>query len=173
VTALMLGILLALTLVKRDQLLQSVDGWMSEGVKHAALILAITGAGGAFGKILKSSPLSDYLGSTLSTMNLGIFLPFIIAAAIKTAQGSSTVAIITTASIMAPLLASLGLDPTFTVLAIGAGAMTVSHANDSYFWVVSQFSDMDTPTAYKTYTSATAILGVTTILSVAIISAFV
>ncbi len=173
VTALMLGILLALTLVKREQLQQSVDSWMGEGVKHSALILAITGAGGAFGKILKSSPLSDYLGATLSTFPLGIFLPFIIAAAIKTAQGSSTVAIITTASIMAPLLASLGLDPTFTVLAIGAGAMTVSHANDSYFWVVSQFSDMDTPTAYKTYTTATAILGVTTILSVAIVSAFV
>ena len=173
VTALMLGVLLALTLVKADQMKQAVDGWMSEGVKHAALILAITGAGGAFGKILKSSPLSDYLGSTLSTMNLGIFLPFIIAAAIKTAQGSSTVSIITTASIMAPLLASLGLDPTMTVLAIGAGAMTVSHANDSYFWVVSQFSDMDTPTAYKTYTSATAILGLTTIITVAIVSAFI
>lgn len=173
VTALILGIFIALTLVKKDQMLQAVDSWMGEGVKNAALILAITGAGGAFGRILKSSPLSDYLGATLSTMNLGIFLPFIIAAAIKTAQGSSTVSIITTASIMAPLLSSLGLDPTFTVLAIGAGAMTVSHANDSYFWVVSQFSNMDAPLAYKTYTSATAILGVVTILSVAIVSAIV
>ncbi|BCR04901.1 gluconate transporter [Desulfuromonas versatilis] len=171
VTALMLGIPIALTLIKPHQFKQAVEGWMSEGVQHAALILAITGAGGAFGKILKSSPLSDYLGASLSTMHLGIFLPFIIAAAIKTAQGSSTVSIITTASIMAPLLGSLGLDPTFTVLAIGAGAMTVSHANDSYFWVVSQFSGMDTPTAYKTFTSATAILGFTTIISVALISA--
>ncbi len=170
VTALMLGIPIALTLVKKDDVSKAIDGWMSEGVKNAALILAITGAGGAFGKMLKASPLADFLGSSLSTLPLGIFLPFLVASAIKTAQGSSTVSIITTASIMAPILTSLGLDPAFTVLAIGAGAMTVSHANDSFFWVVSQFSGMDTPTAYKTYTSATAILGVTTIIGVAIMS---
>lgn len=170
VTALMLGIPIALTLVKKDDASKAIDGWMSEGVKNAALILAITGAGGAFGKMLKASPLADFLGSSLSTLPLGIFLPFLVASAIKTAQGSSTVSIITTASIMAPILTSLGLDPAFTVLAIGAGAMTVSHANDSFFWVVSQFSGMDTPTAYKTYTSATAILGVTTIIGVAIMS---
>jgi gluconate:H+ symporter, GntP family len=170
VTALMIGILLALTLVKPTQMREAVDTWMSEGVKHAALILAITGAGGAFGRILNNSPLRDYLGSTLSTMDVGIFLPFIVAAALKTAQGSSTVAIITTASIMAPLLGVLGLDPALTVLAIGAGSMTVSHANDSYFWVVTQFSGMEVPVAYKTYTSATLVLGLTTIATVAIYS---
>ncbi|WP_147821706.1 GntP family permease [Salidesulfovibrio onnuriiensis] len=170
VTALMAGILIAMTLIRKDQLKEALDGWMNEGVKNAALILAITGAGGAFGRMLKSSPLSDFLGANLSSLELGIFLPFIIASAIKTAQGSSTVSIITTASIMAPLMASLGLDPAYTVLAIGAGAMTVSHANDSFFWVVSQFSGMDTPMAYKTYTTATAILGVTTILAVALVS---
>ncbi|SMF25363.1 GntP family permease [Desulfovibrio gilichinskyi] len=170
VTALMLGIVIALTLVRKEMMGEAVSDWMSKGVKDAALILAITGAGGAFGKILKSSPLSDYLGATLSTMNLGILLPFVIAAAIKTAQGSSTVSIITTASIMAPLMAGLGLDPAFTVLAIGAGAMTVSHANDSYFWVVSQFSNMEVPVAYRAYTSATFVLGVVSILCVAALS---
>ncbi|CCO22974.1 GntP family permease [Maridesulfovibrio hydrothermalis] len=170
VTALMLGILIALTLVKKEMMGEAVSDWMSKGVKDAALILAITGAGGAFGKILKSSPLADYLGTTLSTMNIGILLPFIIAAAIKTAQGSSTVAIITTASIMAPLMSGLGLDPAFTVLAIGAGAMTVSHANDSYFWVVSQFSNMDVPVAYRAYTSATFVLGTVSIICVAALS---
>lgn len=170
VTALLLGICIALTLVKREKLPEAINTWMGEGVQHAALILAITGAGGAFGKILKSSPLADFLGTSLATLNIGILLPFVIAAAIKTAQGSSTVSIITTASIMAPLMSSLGLDPTFTVLAIGAGAMTVSHANDSFFWVVSQFSGMDTPMAYKTYTTATAILGLTTFTAVALVS---
>ncbi len=170
VTALMLGIVIALTLVKKDMMREAVSDWMSKGVKDAALILAITGAGGAFGKILKSSPLADYLGASLSTMNIGILLPFVIAAAIKTAQGSSTVSIITTASIMAPLMAGLGLDPAFTVLAIGAGAMTVSHANDSYFWVVSQFSNMDVPVAYRAYTSATFVLGAVSILCVAALS---
>ncbi len=134
--------------------------------------MAITGAGGAFGSILKASPMAGFIGHTLSPLNLGIFLPFIIAAALKTAQGSSTVAIITTSSVMAPLMTSLGLDPALTVLSIGAGAMTVSHANDSYFWVVSQFSDMEVSVAYRAYTTATLLLGVVSIIMVAILSAF-
>ncbi len=172
VTALLLGVLLALLLVKQESRKEAVSEWMDHGVRNAALILAITGAGGAFGGILKASPMGAFLGDTLSTYNLGIFLPFIISAALKTAQGSSTVAIITTSSIMAPLMASLGLDPAITVLAIGAGAMTVSHANDSYFWVVSQFSDMDVPVAYRAYTTATLVEGVTAMAVVFIMSLF-
>jgi len=71
---------------------------------------------------------------------------------------------------MAPIIASLGLDPVFTVLAIGAGAMTVSHANDSYFWVVSQFSDMDATTSYKAYTTGTLVLGIVSMIMVTILS---
>ncbi len=173
VTALLIGVFLALLLVKKEDLGAAVNEWMGTGVKNAALILAITGAGGAFGAILKASPMAGFLGDTMSGWNLGIFLPFIIAAALKTAQGSSTVAIITTSSIMAPLMASLGLHPALTVLAIGAGAMTVSHANDSYFWVVSQFSDMKVSVAYRAYTSATLVLGLVSIIVVAILSIFI
>lgn len=172
VTALFIGIFLALLLVKQGSRQEAVSSWMDLGVKNAALILAITGAGGAFGGILKASPMGGFLGETLSAYHLGIFLPFIISAALKTAQGSSTVAIITTSSIMAPLMTTLGLHPALTVLAIGAGAMTVSHANDSYFWVVSQFSDMDVPVAYRAYTTATLVEGLTSLLVVFIISLF-
>jgi len=172
VTALMLGVFLAVTLVKKGEKGEAISSWMEEGVKNAALILAITGAGGAFGSILKASPMADFINTTMAGLNLGIFLPFIISAALKTAQGSSTVAIITTASIMAPLLTVLGLNPALTVLAIGSGAMVVSHANDSYFWVVSQFSNMDVSTSYKTYTTATLIEGVVAFIFVAILSIF-
>ncbi|HPI92749.1 MAG TPA: GntP family permease [Deltaproteobacteria bacterium] len=172
VTALILGVFIALLLVKEAARKEAVSSWMDLGVKHAALILAITGAGGAFGAILKASPMGEFLGNTLSTYHLGIFLPFLIAAALKTAQGSSTVAIITTASIMAPLMESLGLVPALTVLAIGAGSMTVSHANDSYFWVVSQFSDMEVPVAYRAYTTATLVEGVVAFVTVWVISLF-
>jgi GntP family gluconate:H+ symporter len=172
VTALLIGVFLSLFLVRRESMGEALSTWMGDGIKNAALILAITGAGGAFGAILKASPMADFLGGTLSKMNLGIFLPFIIAAALKTAQGSSTVAIITTSSIMAPFLATLQLDPALTVLAIGAGAMTVSHANDSYFWVVSQFSNMQVSVAYRAYTTATLLLGVVSILGVAVLSLF-
>ncbi|MEP8024418.1 GntP family permease, partial [Vibrio parahaemolyticus] len=96
--------------------------------------------------VLKATPLGEYLGTTLSALGVGIFMPFIVAAALKSAQGSSTVALVTTSALVAPMLTQLGLDSemgrVLTVMAIGAGAMTVSHANDSFFWVVSQFSRM-------------------------------
>jgi GntP family gluconate:H+ symporter len=94
--------------------------------------------------VLSASPLGDYLGSTLSTLGIGILMPFIVSAGLKSAQGSSTVALVTTSVLVAPMVDSLGLGSdigrTLTVMAIGAGAMTVSHANDSFFWVVSRFS---------------------------------
>jgi GntP family gluconate:H+ symporter len=173
VTALLIGVFLALFLVKQELMREALKTWMADGVKNAALILAITGAGGAFGSILKASPMAGFIGETLSAFNLGIFLPFIIAAALKTAQGSSTVAIITTSSIMAPLMQGLGLDPALTTLSIGAGAMTVSHANDSYFWVVSQFSNMEVSVAYRAYTTATLLLGVVSITVIFFLSAFI
>lgn len=151
-----------------------INGWVGEGLKNAATIIMITGAGGAFGAILKATPIGEYLGQTLSTFNLGIFLPFIIAAALKTAQGSSTVALITTSAIIAPLLPSLGLDgataKALVVMATGAGAMTFSHANDSYFWVVSQFSNLDTTTAYKTHSMGTLLQGIVTMIFISILT---
>ncbi|MDD3839770.1 MAG: GntP family permease [Clostridia bacterium] len=172
--ALLIGIFISFRLLPSWKA-EYLNGWVGEGMKNAASIIMITGAGGAFGAILKATPIADYLGESLSTLNLGIFLPFIIAAALKTAQGSSTVALITTSAIVAPLLPALGLDSSIAkalvVMATGAGAMTFSHANDSYYWVVSQFSNLDTTTAYKTHSMATLLQGVVTIIFVAILAA--
>lgn len=171
--ALIIGIFLAFRLLPSwDK--KYINGWVGEGLKNAATIIMITGAGGAFGSILSATPIGDYLGETLATYHLGIFLPFIIAAALKTAQGSSTVALITTSALVAPLLPALGLvspaAKALVVMATGAGAMTISHANDSYFWVVSQFSNLDTTTAYKTHSMATLVQGLVTIIFVAILA---
>lgn len=157
--ALMLGILASLSLVKKGSVKEALNGWMGQGIRDSAIILVIVGAGGSFGQIIKGSLITDFIKTNLGGLNLGILLPFLIAAALKTAQGSSTVAIVTTSSIIAPMLGSLGLDPALTVIAIGAGSMVVSHANDSYFWVVAQFSNMPVTTAYKAWTSATAVEG--------------
>src|SRR5690606_18977616 len=117
---------------------------VEEGLVAAAPILLITGAGGAFGAVLAASGIGGYLGETLSALGVGIFMPYVVAAALKSAQGSTTVSLITTSALVAPLLPQLGLDSemgrVLTVMAIGAGGMTVSHVNDSFFWVVSQFS---------------------------------
>ena len=142
-----------------------MSGWVGTGLKESAAIIMITAAGGSLGALLAASKIADYLGSSLATLNLGIFLPFLIAAALKTAQGSSTVALITTSAIVYPLLGTLGLaSPMGAVLAtmsVGCGAMIVSHANDSYFWVVAQFSNMKVDVAYKCQTLGTLVQGLT------------
>lgn len=169
--ALLIGVGLAMLLprkLERDML--ATDGWVGHAIMAAAGIIIITGAGGAFGKVLQNSGIADVIGDTLAGTNMGIWLPFVIAAGIKTAQGSSTVAIITTASLLAPLLGPLGLDgdtaKALVVVAIGAGSLVVSHANDSYFWVVTQFSNMDVKTGYKLQTLGTLVQGLTAALTV-------
>jgi gluconate:H+ symporter, GntP family len=163
--ALLIGLLLAFFLPKKlEKHMISEKGWIGKSLKDAALILMITGAGGVFGKVLQNSGVADSLGSQLSLLNIGIWLPFIIAAALKTAQGSSTVAMITTASIIAPMMTQLGFDSeiakALVVLSIGAGGCVVSHANDSFFWVVTQMTGMDISQGYRLHTAASAILGV-------------
>ncbi len=175
VVALLIGVALAMTLPKRfDREMLSMSGWVGEAIVGAATIIIITGAGGAFGKVLQNSGIADVIGAALTDSNLGVWLPFIIAAGIKTAQGSSTVAIITTAGLVAPLLASLGLDGdtqrALVVVAIGAGAMVVSHANDSYFWVVTQFSGMDVKTGYRLQTLGTLVQGTAAALAVYLVT---
>jgi len=173
VNALLIGFLLSFMLFPKFNK-ETLTGWIGDGISAAAPILLITGAGGAFGTILKETQIGETLGNMLAGYQLGIFLPFIVAAAFKTAQGSSTVALIATSALIAPLLPVIGLDSLYgkvlAVLATGAGAMTVSHANDSYFWVVTQFSGMDVKTGYKTHTLATLIQGTTSMLFIFLLS---
>jgi len=176
--ALLIGVGAAFLLPKKlDSKMISSSGWVGHSILAAASILAITGAGGAFGQVLRVSGIDKVVGDTLSHYNMGIWLPFIIAAALKTAQGSSTVAIITTASLMAPLLDSMGLTggvaKALVVVAIGAGSMVVSHANDSYFWVVTQFSNMSLKQGFKLQSLGTLVEGTVAAATVWVISLFV
>lgn len=164
VVALCIGAILSLTLPKKLEIkMLSSEGWVGNALKDAASVILITGAGGIFGKILQNSGIAATLGETLAEIDLSIWLPFLLAAAIKSAQGSSTVALITTASIMLPMMNTLGfeteLEKALVVVAIGAGSAVVSHANDSFFWVVSQMSGMKVKTGYRLYTTGTFILG--------------
>lgn len=155
----------------------SSDGLIAKALANAASIIMITGAGGIFGKVLFNSGIADVLGATLSQWNIGLFLPFLLAASLKTAQGSSTVALITTASILAPLMDSLGFvgatDRALVVLAIGAGSAVMSHANDSFFWVVTQMSGMDVKTGYRTHSLGTLLIGLSAISTLYAVSLFI
>lgn len=175
VVALLLGVFLAMTLIpgsEKDNTLK----WITQGVTDSAAILAITGAGSSFGAILKCLPIADSVGGLVNS-GLGVLIPFVIAMILKLAMGASTVAMITTAGMMAPLMEVMGYTSpvarVLVVLAIGTGSMVASHANDSYFWVVSQFSDMKTEDAYKCQTGMTAVMGITIIILLFIVSLFI
>ncbi len=149
----------------------------NETLKTSGPILFVTAAGGVLGKVISSSSLVTFITDNAAVLSsIGIFFPFILSAILKSAQGSSTVALTTTAGIVAPMLPMLGLDTpiraALTVMAIGAGAMTVSHANDSYFWVVTNFGDMTPDQGYKTQTGMTLVLGIASMIEIFILSLF-
>ena len=174
ITALLLGVGLAITLIPKKEKPNTFN-WISDGIIHSASILVITGAGGSLGEVLRTLPIADVLRDSLLSYNLGLLIPFIIAVLLKTAMGASTVAMIITATMMAPIMIPLGYTSAIAKvlmgLSIGAGSMVVSHANDSYFWVVSQFSDMDKTTAYKCQTGVTLVQGVVAITTIMILGA--
>ena len=178
VIALLIGCFLAFLLPARFEAnLLSTTGWVGESLYSAAPVILITGAGGVFGKMLQNSGIDALISQNLSEMSWGLLLPFLMAAALKTAQGSSTVALITTASIIGPLLATLGLDSeqmrVLVVLAIGSGAIAISHANDSFFWVLTQLSGMNIKQGNQTQSLGTLILGSSAFLAVYLISLLV
>ncbi len=173
VIALSIGILLAFfagTSWKRD----SISKLLHDAVEKAGGILVIIGAGGAFGAVLQATKVGDQFNHSLPLAGLGILFPFLLTSVLKTALGSSTVAIITAASIIHPLLSALGLDSEtgrlLCVLSMGAGSMMISHANDAYFWVISKFSEIDMSTMLKVYTIATILMGLVSFVIVYVLS---
>lgn len=173
--ALLIGCFLALTLPKKiNKDMFSTSGWIGKALVGVSSILLITGAGGIFGQVLRDSGIATTLADTLSGVSIGIWLPFLIAAAIKTAQGSSTVALVTAASILAPMMATFGFESeiqkAMVVVAIGAGSTVVSHANDSFFWVVTRLSGMDVKTGYRFQSLGTFIFGVSATILIFILN---
>jgi GntP family gluconate:H+ symporter len=172
ITALFIGIGFVFTLVPLHK--EVISEWIERGLMTVAIILFITGAGGSLGMVLKETSIGSYLGEVLAKYPLWLFLPFIISAALKTSQGSSTVSLITTPAIVAPILPALELTSpvalALVVLAIGAGSMIVSRANDSYFWVVTRFTGIeDVSVGYRTQTMATLVEGIAAMIAVAIL----
>ncbi len=172
IVALAIGLLFAFTLIKKKQT-KEWPSWISEALKDAGIILLITGAGGSFGSVIKSSGVDVLLKEHVSNSQVSglIFLlvGFVIAAILKTAQGSTTSSMIITSSLLAPLATSSGFtsptDLAILILAIGGGGMVVSHANDSFFWVVSQFGGISSKEAFRSYTLITLAQGLTALIT--------
>ena len=177
IIALMIGVLFAVWQIASVNKQDKFYNITNETLKVVGPILFITAAGGVLGRVIVSTPMVAFIEeNAVSLATVGIFFPFLLSAILKTAQGSSTVALVTTSVIVAPMLGALGLDTpartALAVMAVAAGAMTVSHANDSYFWVVTNFGGMTPEKGYKTQTLGTLVLGLASMVSIFIFSLF-
>lgn len=129
-------------------------------------VILVTGAGGMFGGVLRASGIGDALADVMGDLGVPLILAvFVVALVLRIAQGSATVALVTTAGLMAPAVAAAGLNEfqvAAIVLATGAGSVAASHVNDSGFWLVGRLMGMDVPTTLKTWTvieTAIALVG--------------
>ncbi len=157
VVALTIGVVLAVyVLLPRWTPRNKVHHWLAEAAGSAGLIILITGAGGAFGEVLRATGVGDAQAEAISATSLpGVLVPFLVATLVRLAQGSGTVAMITAASVTAPLVAGLGLSPLLAALACCAGSMVFSYFNDSYFWVVTRFTGLDGTAALRGWSGIT------------------
>ena len=175
IIALAVGTIFAVIQLAATKKLGEFYNLTNDTLKVTGPILFVTAAGGVLGKVIATSDMVNFITEHATVLgSVGIFFPFLLAAILKSAQGSSTVAITTTAGIVAPLLGAIGMSTpaeiALVVMAIGAGAMTVSHANDSYFWVVTNFGQMTPEQGYKTQTMLTLVLGLASMIGIFIMS---
>lgn len=133
-----------------------------EACTSTGLIFLITGAGGSLGNIINTSGIGQYLVDTMQGFNVSIIvLGFVLSQLLRSAQGSTTVALITTSSILGPLVASTGYSPVLVALAICAGGIGGSLPNDSGFWVLSRYSGLSVEDTIKAWTLGGTVVGLT------------
>jgi Gnt-I system high-affinity gluconate transporter len=174
--AMVLAVLLAIyTLgIKQGKKTPEIAESLVEGVKSIALILLIIGGAGALKQILTDSGTNDYMAMLLKDINISpIILGWGMAVAIRLSIGSATVAGLTTAGIIAPLVVQTGANPNLMVLSVGAGSIFFSHVNDSGFWLYKEYFNLSVKDTIKTWSTMEAILSIAGLLAVLILDIFV
>ena len=168
--ALLIGLLIAAVgyhnIFPEDTKAWGFDGVIADAMKTAGQIVLIVGAGGAFSGVLKASPLRDILTASMSGVSIGILAPFLIGFLFRTCVGSATIAMVTAATMITPLIDVLGFgSPMGRVI-----AMLAFHGNDDFFWVTATTSDMDTSIAYKTLPIISVLQSMTALVTVFLLS---
>lgn len=168
--AMLVGVLYA-AVISRKYIDRPATDIMTEAADQIGLVLLITGAGGAFGKVLQETGIADYIAGTLSGYNIPILLLcFLIAQIIRCAQGSTTVALITTASILSSTIAAGTVSPVLCAIAICAGGIGLSLPNDSGFWAISRFFKISVTDTIRGWTIGGFVAGVTILIFVSLLS---
>lgn len=138
-----------------------LNSWIARGLEIALPALLITGMGGAFAAVIKAAPAINDLAGLIEQSGVpGLLIPFLIGAIMFTAVGSMTTGGMTAAGVVGPMMVTLGLSPISTVLAIGAGTMIFNHVNNSGFWVISRFFNLDLKQGLKYITLPDFVAGI-------------
>lgn len=170
--AMMCGVIYA-AIISRKYIDKPATDIMTDAADQVGLILLITGAGGAFGKILQATGIADYVAGSLSQFSIPILiLCFIIAQIIRCAQGSTTVALMTTAAILSTTIAGSNVSPILCSIAICAGGIGLSLPNDSGFWAISRFFRISVPDTIRGWTVGGFIAGIAILVFVSVLSLF-
>lgn len=170
--ALFVGVVAAMFALKKH-LKRSFEEVMAEAGAQAGMVLLITGAGGSFGAIINATGIGDYIVSTMQNFNVPlILLAFLLSQILRAAQGSATVALVTTSAILAPSITAMGASPVLVGLAICCGAVGLSLPNDSGFWVINRFSGFTFSQTMKAWTIGGFIAGLTGLAVVLVLSLF-
>lgn len=170
--AMMIGVIYA-AVVSKKYIEKTATGIMTEAADQIGLVLLITGAGGAFGKVLQATGIADFVAGTLSGFNIPILiLCFLISQIIRLAQGSTTVALMTTAAIMSSTIANGTISPVLCAIAICAGGIGLSLPNDSGFWAISRFFKISVKDTLRGWTMGGFVAGLAVLLFVSVLSLF-
>ncbi|RTE54050.1 gluconate transporter [Arenibacter aquaticus] len=159
VWALMIGVAIALPLMDTKNFSLTLNKYFQTSGAKSAIVILITGTGGAFGQVIKDTEIVNSLfGESGSIEAMGIVIPFLLSFLFTTVTGSITVSLITTASIIAPLVSNGTLDPAFTAAAIGAGSLGIIHVNSSFFWLFKEVHDYSVTKLLKTFSLLSAVV---------------
>ena len=162
--ALLITLLICLLIFAKDYGMTKLEALCGDSLAPICGVILVTGAGGMFGGVLRASGIGDALANVLTDTGMPIIVAaFVISTCLRVAQGSATVALTTTAALIAPTVAATTglseLDLCFIVISIAGGATVLSHFNDSGFWLVSRLLEMDEKTTLKTWTVMETLLG--------------
>jgi GntP family gluconate:H+ symporter len=161
VVALSVGVLIAYRSTKHDQAHARVSDWVENALRTSAMIIMVVGLGGALSQILRQTPAVDAIAKAMESTGLpAIFLPFVLGMVGNMITGSTTVGVITSASIVAPMMPSLGLSPEATMLAASAGGIITKYVNSSYFWVCTSLTRMPLRSALISFGGVMIVNGV-------------
>lgn len=158
--AVLIGAVIAVFQLRGKDKQNTVNRLVEQAILKSALVIMITGAGGALGYVIKESGIQNDIVQIFTDFPfLGIMLPFVVASILTISTGSITVSLVGSASMLGPMVDSLPISPEMVAALIGCGSFCVFHANSSFFWLLNRLHEVPPKILYRTFTLQSLVMG--------------